>query len=125
MAHELAARLDARRAAESAAARRLVESFVERARERGLAPVPLRVRAYGGSGSYRTPLRGWYLRADRTAAVGEDGEFYVLTAPRSLRARLAGTTPVPSDPPLVLGAGGRDGESVDLDVALERALRAS
>jgi len=101
----------------------MITAFVERAREHGPAPVPLRVRAYGGAGSYRTTLRGWYVRTDRTAAVGEDGEFYVLTTPRSLRARLAGTTPAPSDPPLVLGAGGRDGESVDLDVALERALR--
>jgi len=100
----------------------MLAEFVERAREHGPAPVPLRARAYGGGASYRTPLRGWYLRADRTAAVGEDGSFYVLTAPRSLRARLAGTTPAPSDPPLVLGAGGRDGESVDLAVALERAL---
>ncbi len=100
----------------------MLAAFVVRARERGPAPVPLRVRAYGGGGSYRTPLRGWYLRTDKAAAVGEDGLFYVLTTPRSLRARLSGTTPAPSDPPLVLGAGGRDGESVDLDVALERAL---
>ncbi|MFC8731989.1 hypothetical protein ACFT5B_05970 [Luteimicrobium sp. NPDC057192] len=103
----------------------MLAEFVERALAHGPAPVPLRVRAYGGGSSYRTPLRGWYLRTDRTAAVGEDGSFYVLTAPRSLRARLTGTTPTPSDPPLVLGAGGRDGESVDLDVALERALRAA
>ncbi|MGC5167862.1 hypothetical protein [Luteimicrobium sp. DT211] len=103
----------------------MLAGFVERAREHGPAPVPLRVRAYGGAGSYRTSLHGWYLRTDRTAAVGEDGRFYVLTAPRSLRARVAGTVPAPSDPPLVLGAGGKDGESVDLAVALERALGAA
>jgi hypothetical protein len=28
--------------------------------------------------------------------------------------------PEPSDPPLVLGAGGKDGESVDLREALDR-----
>jgi hypothetical protein len=30
--------------------------------------------------------------------------------------------PEPSDPPLVLGAGGKDGESLDLDVAIARVL---
>jgi hypothetical protein len=55
--------------------------------------------------------------------VDVDGEFYVLTAPSSLTARFRGVTPVPSDPPLVLGAGGKDGESLDLVQALDRALR--
>jgi hypothetical protein len=31
-------------------------------------------------------------------------------------------TPAPSDPPLVLGKGGRDGESIDLADALARVL---
>jgi hypothetical protein len=82
--------------------------------------VPLRVRSYDGRTAYRTPLEGWYLR--RSVAVGVDGQFYVLLGPRSLAARWRGATPAPSDPPLVLGAGARDGESLDLAVALRRVL---
>lgn len=100
----------------------MLRDFVAVAQRTGDEPEPLRVRGYGGRGSARTPLHGWYLRLDRTAAVDTDGAFYVLTAPLSLLERLRGTHPRPSPPPLVLGAGGRDGDSIDLDVALERLL---
>ncbi|MGO3485260.1 MAG: hypothetical protein ACTINV_14325, partial [Cellulosimicrobium funkei] len=50
------------RARESVAARALLADFVARARDRGLAPEPLRARAFDGTATYRTPLRGWYLR---------------------------------------------------------------
>lgn len=63
------------------------------------------------------------MRNDRTMAVGTDGELYILSVPRSLAALVRGTSPRPVDePPLVLGAGARDGESIDLDLALTRAL---
>ena len=55
-------------------------------------------------------------------AVGTDGEFYLLTVPASLRARVRGADLAPSDPPLVLGKGARDGESIDLADALAIAL---
>lgn len=119
-AHEAALR--ARRQAESARARELIARFVADARDRGVAPEPLHAQGYGGRGRYRTPLQGWYLRRDRTVAVGTDGGFYVLTVPPSLAARLRGVRPEPQDPPLVIGAGGKDGESLDLPVALARAL---
>jgi hypothetical protein len=119
-AHEAA--LLARRRAESDRARALIQAFVADAAERGVEPVPLRATGYGGRGRFRTPLRGWYLRRDETVAVGTDGEFYVLTVPTSLAARLRGVQPEPQDPPLVLGAGGPDGESLDLPIALARAL---
>lgn len=119
-AHEAALR--ARRQAESARARELIARFVADARARGVAPEPLHAQGYGGRGRYRTPLEGWYLRRDRTVAVGTDGGFYVLTVPPSLAARLRGVRPEPQDPPLVIGAGGKDGESLDLPVALARAL---
>lgn len=120
LAHEEA--LAARQRAESDRARQLVAEFVRTAAARGVAPVPLHAQGYGGRGRYRTPLRGWYLRRDESVAVATDGEYYVLTVPRSMQAMLRGATPRPQDPPLVIGAGGKDGESLDLVLALARAL---
>ncbi|MCB7138036.1 hypothetical protein [Cellulosimicrobium marinum] len=114
--------LDRRRAQETTAARELISTFVAQARERGLAPEPLRARAFDGSATYRTPVSGWYLRRNRSVAVGTDEEFYVLSVPGGLAARLRGAALTPSDPPLVLGKGGRDGESIDLADALALVL---
>lgn len=116
------ARREAAEAGEAAAALR---GFVATARERDLAPVPLRARSYDGRSRYRTRLRGWYLRRDETMAVAEDGCFYVLTVPGSLRARFAAADVVPSRPRLVLGAGAGDGESVPLRAVLARILEES
>lgn len=99
----------------------LLAEFAEVARER-LPAVPLRVLGYGGRGSARTSLSGWYLRTDRTSGVSTTGDFYILTAPLTLVERLRGTEPTPAPPPMVLGAGGKDGESIDLPAALERLL---
>lgn len=107
---------------ESARARALIDEFVREATAHGPAPVPLRVRSYDGRHRYRTPLQGWYLRRNESVAVGSDGAFYVLSVPASLRALVTGVTPEPSEPPLVLGKGGRDGESIDLADALALAL---
>lgn len=117
-----AERLRVRQDAEHAAAEDLLRTFVAVARERGPEPVPLEVKGYGGRGTARTRLRGWYLRHDRTAAVSVDGDFYVLTAPLTPLDRLRGARPEPSRPPLVLGAGGKDGDSIDLAAALDRVL---
>lgn len=117
-----AERLRARQDAEHARASAMLREFVAVAAERGLEPESLQVKGYGGRGTARTPLRGWYLRQDRTAGVGVDGEFYVLTAPLTLVDRVRGVRLTPQPPPLVLGAGGKDGDSVDLAVALERLL---
>ncbi len=108
--------------AETAQARALIEQFLGDVAARGIAPVPLAARSYDGRARYRTPLRGWYLRRNETVAIGTDGEFYVLSVPASLRGRFAGVTPPPSDPPIILGKGGRDGESIDLADALARVL---
>ncbi|HEY0118659.1 MAG TPA: hypothetical protein VGC04_07765 [Cellulomonas sp.] len=113
-----------RQAAEAAQARELLRGLVERAETAGPAPEPLVVRSFDGRHTYRTALRGWYLRQDRSVAVDTDGEFYVLRAPSSLAALWRGVRPQPSDPPLVLGAGGKDGESLDLEVAIARVLAA-
>lgn len=103
----------------------LVE-FVAAARRDGPAPEPLLARDGARRVVLRTGLDGWYLRVDRSAAVGLDGAFYLLRAPAGLGARLLSRwRPVrlePSAPPLVLGRGGRDGDSVDLADALGRVL---
>lgn len=99
----------------------LLVRFAEAARRAGLPSAALRVQGYRG-GTARTDRAGWYLRQDRTVAVGTDGAFYVLTAPLTARDRLRGVTLVPAEAPLVLGAGGRDGDSVDLATALDRLL---
>ncbi|WP_298459373.1 hypothetical protein [uncultured Cellulomonas sp.] len=114
--------LERRRQSETAQARTLLDEFVEQAAARGLRPTALAARSYDGRSRYRTPLRGWYLRRNESVAVATDGQFYVLTVPASLRARFAGVSPAASDPPLVLGKGARDGESIDLADALARVL---
>ena len=116
--------LERRRAAETARARALIADFLHDVGTHRVEPVPLYARSYDGRHRYRTPLRGWYLRLDRNVAIGTDGEYYVLGVPASLRAQLRGTTVVPRDPPLVVGAGGKDGESLDLKDALARVWSA-
>ncbi|PZR52944.1 hypothetical protein DNL40_09840 [Xylanimonas oleitrophica] len=114
--------LQARQDAEHERAEALLRAFVPVALRHGPAPEPLQVRGYGGRGTARTALRGWYLRHDRTAGLCVDGHFYVLTAPLGLLDRLRGVRPAPARPPLTLGAGGKDGDSIDLADALERLL---
>jgi hypothetical protein len=113
-----------RRAAEVAQARELVAQFVRQARERDLRQTALAARAFNARSTYRTRLRGWYLKSDRSIAIGGDGEFYLLTVPATLVARFTGARVEPQEPRLVIGAGGRDGESIPLDVLLRRRLDA-
>lgn len=108
------ARLVDQRAAESAKAQKVIDAFIERALGMGLAPHELRAKAYSSSTTYRTGLTGWYIRRDRSVAIGSDGSFYTLAVPAELMARVRGVTVNPSDPPLIVGAGGRDGESIAL-----------
>ena len=119
-----AAALEAGRAAEARDAGALLEAFVRRAAERGLAPHPLVARGFDGRATYRTRLRGWYLKSNRSVAVGADGAYYVLTVRASLRARFAGADLTPSVPRLIVGAGGGDGETLPLAELLDRRLDA-
>lgn len=112
------------KAAEIARARELIAGFAAQARERGLRTSALTARPYHGRGRYRTGLRGWYLRPDGVLAVGEDGEFYVLTVPPSIRARLTGVSLRPEEPRLIVGEGARDGERVALEELLRLRLAA-
>jgi hypothetical protein len=118
-----AAARESAREAESARARELLAGFVREAQARGIAAEALTAAPYGGGGGrLRTGLTGWYLRADRTVAVGTDGEFYTLSAPGGLRARLTGVTVPPSAPRMIVGEGGRDGDSMPLAELLRRRL---
>ena len=89
------------------------DRFVADARERGIAPIPLQAKLYNGQ-SVKTDKVGWYLRKNQSLAIGEDGSYYVLTVPGGWRERLGGVKLKPSPPPMVVGKGGRDGESGDL-----------
>jgi hypothetical protein len=119
-----AAAIERRRAAEAERARGLVAEFAREAHERGLRLTPLKARGYNGRTTYRTGLRGWYLRPDRSIAVGSDGEFYILTVAASFRARLTGAVVRPEEPRLVIGEGARDGESMPLEALLRQRLAA-
>ncbi len=118
---EMAQRLARRQAAESSQAALLIAKFVQDAMAAGITPERLMARSYSGDGVYRTNVTGWYLKRNRSVGVGTDGSFYVLHCPGGLSARLKGVTLEPSDPPLELGRGARDGESIPLVDAL--ALR--
>lgn len=118
------AALERRRAADTARAQSLLDDFVATLRARGVPPVPLRARVNGRS-AYRTGLSGWYLRANRSLAVDTDGRFYVLDTAPSLAGRVRGVRLEPSPPPLHVGVGARDGESMPLADLLERRLSAT
>jgi hypothetical protein len=119
-----AAALEAGRAAEAEKAATLLADFVRRAAERGLTPTVLSARSFDGRATYKTKLRGWYLKSNKSVAVGTDGKFYALTVASSLRARFTGAEVEPSTPRLVIGAGGGDGETMPLAQLLERRLEA-
>ncbi len=123
-AQEQADRLARRRAAETARAREMVQEFAREAQERGITAGPLLARAGDRKPTYRTGLTGWYLTRDGSLGVTPDGDYYHLASPRSLNARLFGVRLEPAEPPLQVGAGGRDGESMALAVLLEMRLAA-
>lgn len=106
---------------ESAKAQELIDGFLTEARAAGLTPQPLRATLYSGQ-SVKTDQRGWYLRKNQSVAIGEDGSYYILTVPGGLKERLRGVRLQPSPPPLIVGKGGRDGETGDLSEFLARRL---
>jgi hypothetical protein len=112
------------REAETRQAREQIAEFVRHATELGLAVVELHARPYSGRTKYRTGLRGWYVHHNLSLAVGPGGEYYRLLVPATLRARFLGVNVSAADPPLVVGEGGRDGESIPLRTLLRRRLEA-
>lgn len=100
----------------------ILREYVARFREAGIEPIPLRALPYKGSGTLRTDLVGWYLKQDRTLGMDVEGRYYILRADGGLRSRLRGAVVEPVDAPLVVGRGGRDGETFDLRELLEMRL---
>jgi hypothetical protein len=109
--------------AESKKAQLLIDQFLLDAQASGIAPQPLKATLYTGQ-SVKTDKVGWYLRKNQSLAIGDDGSYYVLTVPGGLRERFTGVKLTPSAPPLIVGKGGRDGETGDLAEFLRWRLEA-
>ena len=112
-----------RREQEAAKAQVLVDRFVAQATQAGLATEELTARPWSGRARYRTGVVGWYLRRDRSVGVGLDGGYYMLVVAPERFGRWRTVPVAPSPPPLHVGQGARDGESVALDVLLEMRLQ--
>ncbi len=130
MAEESQRQADARRRLELAqaaalgeakAAQAQLDAFVSRLQTAGATPEDLQATLLNGS-RVRTGLVGWYLNRARTLAVAPDGTYYQLVTTGSALARFTGVSLRPSLPTLVIGRGGRDGETGDLTDFLERAF---
>ncbi len=106
---------------ESVKAQELIDEFLKDAAAAGIAPEPLRATLYSGQ-PVKTDKRGWYLRKNKSVAIGEDGGYYILTVPGGFMERIRGVKLFRSPPPLVVGLGGRDGETGDLVDFLARRL---
>jgi hypothetical protein len=117
-----AADLERREAVDAEQARQMLLEFVEAMHAQAIPPTPLLARSFDGRHRYRTGLRGWYLRADNSIAVDEEGQFYLLSVRGSLRALVSGATVVPSRPRLIMGEGGRDGERISLRELIDRRI---
>ncbi len=107
---------------ESEKAQTLIDRFVAEATAAGLPTEELRVRPWSGRGRYRTGVTGWYLRRNQSIGVGVDGSYYVLSVPKVPFGRLRTVRVDPSPPPLEVGRGGRDGESITLETLLNKRL---
>lgn len=116
--HELA---QASAQAEARAAQVHLDAFVARLQRAGIAPEPLQATLLNGT-RVKTGLAGWYLNRARTIAVAPDGRYFQLITAGSAFARFTGVSPQPTDPTMVIGRGGRDGETGDLPDFLERAF---
>lgn len=112
---------DAAQRNESIAAQVLVDEFVATATSRGLTPEPLKAQLMGGT-RVKSDQVGWYLNKAKTLAIAPDGRFFQLLTTGGRLARFTGVRLNPSPPPLVIGRGGRDGETGDLADFLARTL---
>lgn len=107
---------------ESEKAQALIDDFMRRAHEKRIAPQPLLATTLTGH-TVKTDKSGWYVRKNKSIAIGTDGGYYVLTVMGTFLNRIRGVRLVSTPPPLVVGRGGRDGETGDLVEFLERILQ--
>ncbi|NNM46579.1 hypothetical protein [Knoellia koreensis] len=113
-----------RREQEAARAQPLIDRFVADAKAAGIAPVELTARPWSGGGRYRTGIQGWYLKRDRSIGIGEDGGYYLLVVAPTRFGRFRRVDVSPTDPPLQVGEGARDGETGPLAEYLALRLAA-
>ncbi|WP_298132428.1 hypothetical protein [Micropruina sp.] len=106
---------------ESVAAQVLIDEFVATAAARGLRPEPLRALLMDGT-RVKSDQVGWYINKGQTLAIAPDGRFFKLLTTGGRFARFTGVKLSPSLPPMVVGRGGRDGETGDLKDFLDRTL---
>ncbi|AQP48252.1 hypothetical protein BW730_12805 [Tessaracoccus aquimaris] len=99
--------------AEAARAKVLIDQFIEDADAAGLVPRALKARTLDGH-LVKTDKVGWYLRTNHSVAIDTDGNYYTLVVPGGWKERLRGVKLQPTLAPLVIGRGGRDGETGDL-----------
>ena len=108
---------------ESVKAQVLLDAFVEQATQAGMPTEELTVRPWSGGGRYKTGVVGWYLKRDQSVGVGTDGRFYVLVVAPQRFGRWRTVAVEATPPPLQVGKGGRDGDSVALDTLLEKRMQ--
>ncbi|MDF1605766.1 hypothetical protein [Nocardioides sp. YIM 152315] len=113
------------RAQESAKAQVLLDRFVDEARRAGIATEELTARPWSGGRRYRTGISGWYLRNDGSVGVDADGRYYELVVAPVRFGRWRTVRVEPTAPPLQVGEGARDGESIALADLVEIRLRRS
>ncbi|MDQ2758037.1 MAG: hypothetical protein M3Y71_16030 [Actinomycetota bacterium] len=107
---------------ESVRAQVLLDRFVEQATRVGMATQELTARPWSGRGRYRTGVTGWFLRRDLALGVDVDGRYYQLVVAPVRFGRWRTIAVEPTPPPLQTGKGGRDGDSVALEVLLAKRL---
>lgn len=106
---------------EAARAKVLIDEFLATAKAQGLAPRPLKAITMDGH-VVKTDKMGWYLRTNHSIAIDTDGNYYSLTVPGGFMTRFTGVKLEPQLAPLVVGRGGRDGETGDLKEFLDWVL---
>ncbi|MDA8438060.1 MAG: hypothetical protein M0Z51_04235 [Propionibacterium sp.] len=108
---------------EAVQAQRLIDDFIAQATEQRVQPEPLWAVTHNGT-RVKTDKLGWYLRKNRSIAIGTDGGYYILTVAMAggLLRRFRGVKLQPVPPPLIVGRGARDGESGPLADFLEWRL---
>ncbi|MDO5678383.1 MAG: hypothetical protein Q4G35_12855 [Propionibacteriaceae bacterium] len=106
---------------EAARAKVLIDDFLAAAEKQGLAPRPLKATTMDGH-LVKTDKVGWYLRTNHSIAIDTEGNYYSLTVPGGFMARIKGVKLEPQLAPLVVGRGGRDGETGDLKEFLDWVL---